>query len=122
MVEGKTVWIVDDEQRVVSTMSKLLATRGYEVMGFGQAKSALDYAAEREPPAVLVTDYQMPGMTGAELVDALDVRGCGGFPVVCTTGYLGAVPRDVRSRFAVVLEKPFRFAKLLAAIEGVLVE
>jgi two-component system LytT family response regulator len=68
------VIVVDDEPLAREGLVELLELHaGLEIGGaFADGASALA-AIEAEPPDVLFVDVQMPGMTGFELVDALDI-------------------------------------------------
>ncbi|HEX6053961.1 MAG TPA: response regulator, partial [Gemmatimonadaceae bacterium] len=80
------VMVVDDEPLAREGLVELLETHeGIEVAGaFGDGASALA-AIETERPDALFVDVQMPGMTGFELVESLEVDP---FPaVVFATAY-----------------------------------
>lgn len=67
------VLYVDDEVLLVTIFTRLLERRGVKVSGFSDQHAAL--AAFRADPAgfdLVLTDHQMPGMTGLEL--AREVR------------------------------------------------
>lgn len=109
-----TVLLVDDENLVRSMTADLLRDLGYvvvEAASGAQALSALRGGLEAD---VLVTDYLMPGMTGAALID--EARRAGRrLPVLLITGYANAgddVPPDVPR-----LSKPFRQVDLAARID-----
>ncbi|MCI0537539.1 MAG: response regulator [Verrucomicrobiales bacterium] len=79
---------LDDEWQLVLLACRTLERLGYRVSGFTQASEAL--AAFRNDPsqyALVVTDFNMPGMSGLDLVrHLLSLRP--GLPVVLTSGYL----------------------------------
>ena len=66
----KTVLIVDDSPLVVSEIEQVLSREGYRVE---TAKDGIDAfkRAISENPQVIVTDKEMPGLSGYRLVDAL---------------------------------------------------
>lgn len=64
------VLVVDDERIVADTLAMILAQAGFRALKAYSAQAALALA-RRTPPALLLTDVQMPGMSGVEL--ALDV-------------------------------------------------
>ena len=109
-----TVLLVDDEEMVRTMTADLLRDVGYAVIEMpsgAQALSALRSGLEAD---VIVTDYLMPGMTGAALIEELR-RGGDRLPVLLITGYANAgddVPPDVPR-----LSKPFRQIDLTARIE-----
>ena len=62
-----TIFVVDDEVMLLELAATILEPLGFVVRTFHDPKQALaEYAAVR--PAVVVTDYAMPGMNGLDLV------------------------------------------------------
>lgn len=84
------VMYVDDDQALVFLVQRLLRRRGYEVSGFTDPHEAT--AALRETPHrydLLVTDYNMPGFCGVDLVrEARMIRP--DLPVALASGYVTA--------------------------------
>jgi CheY-like chemotaxis protein len=60
------VLVVDDERVIADTLSLILLKSGYNVLTAYDGKTALEIARS-VPPALLITDVVMPGMTGIEL-------------------------------------------------------
>jgi CheY-like chemotaxis protein len=63
---------VDDDEALVSLVEELLQTEGYRVSAFSNPIKALE--AFRNSPAsidLVVTDFNMPGMSGIDLARAL---------------------------------------------------
>jgi two-component system cell cycle sensor histidine kinase/response regulator CckA len=81
------ILVVDDEEVVRRVMRRVLSRRGFEVHEAADGASALEtFRARRGEIAVVVLDYTMPGMSGAETFEKLraiepDVR------VVLASGY-----------------------------------
>ncbi len=67
----RRILIVDDEPHVVRVLKLALERAGYVVDQAGDGKEALDYLQRREPD-VLITDIDMPRMTGRELCTHID--------------------------------------------------
>ncbi|WP_342720250.1 ATP-binding protein [Acidovorax sp. FHTAMBA] len=84
------VMYVDDDQALVFLVQRLLRRRGYEVSGFTDPHEAT--AALRAAPQaydLLVTDYNMPGFCGVDLVrEARRIRP--DLPVALASGYVTA--------------------------------
>jgi CheY-like chemotaxis protein len=59
--------IVDDEPNIRSSISEILAEVGYRVRSAPDARAALA-EIRREAPEVLLSDLNMPGMSGSELL------------------------------------------------------
>jgi PAS domain S-box-containing protein len=85
---GEHILYVDDDEAIVLLMTRLLERQGYRVSGFTDAQAAL--AAVRADPAqfdLVVTDYNMPGMSGLQVARALkEIRA--DMPVAMASGYL----------------------------------
>lgn len=69
-MSGARVLIVDDEAETRSLLCEIMEKEGYEVQATHDGQTALDFAT-RQPPDVVLSDIQMPGMTGIELLAAM---------------------------------------------------
>ncbi|MBM4133738.1 MAG: response regulator [Nitrospira sp.] len=74
--ESKTILLVDDDADVREFVGSLLQREGYRVLETSGGLEALHICARHEGPIhLLLTDVQMPDMTGPELVPrALAIR------------------------------------------------
>ena len=64
-------FVVDDEPMLLELASVILEPLGYRVETFRAPETALRaFEAAESAPALIVTDYAMPGMNGLELVAA----------------------------------------------------
>lgn len=61
------VLIVDDNHDLAENIAEILAMRGFATEIAASAEEALPKALP-DGPSILVTDYRLPGMTGADLV------------------------------------------------------
>jgi two-component system alkaline phosphatase synthesis response regulator PhoP len=59
--------VCDDEPHIVRAISLKFARAGFDVQGASDAESCWELL-HRHTPALLITDYTMPGMNGAQLV------------------------------------------------------
>lgn len=89
------VLYVDDDQTIVSLVSRLLAKAGCRVAGFTRAQLALD--AVRDSPSdfdVVVSDFNMPELSGLDIARGVfAVRP--DMPVIITSGYItGELQRE----------------------------
>ena len=63
------VYVVDDEPMVGDVVQAILKLGGYESVFFADPNAAFKAFSEAHPkPALLLTDFQMPQMTGRELI------------------------------------------------------
>lgn len=117
MGENARIAIVDDEAATRKALARLVATAGYEVCAFSSAREFLD-SPERERVSCVLADLVMPGMNGLELQEKL-AAAQPHLSLVFISGH-GDVPSatDAMKGGAVdFLEKPFRRATLLEAVD-----
>ena len=62
-----SVLVVDDNQDLAENIAEILGLRGFVAVVAASAEEALPKALPRGP-ALLVTDFRLPGLNGAELV------------------------------------------------------
>ena len=86
----KHILVADDEQNALLTMQFILEVADYSVTTAKDGKEALSKILEArkgsKPVDLLITDIQMPGLTGLELMDELN-RLRIDVPVLAVTGY-----------------------------------
>ena len=119
---GKRVLVVDDEMHIVHVVAIKLRNNGYEVVTASNGAEAFEIACE-EKPDIIVTDYQMPVMTGLELVEKL--RGSEtmrDIPVILLTARSFAIEDGKKEDLGIsqCLSKPFSPKELLENIEDIL--
>jgi CheY-like chemotaxis protein len=111
-----TALLVDDEELVRMSTADMLMDLGYEVVEADSAEAALRLIGGGLQPDLLITDYLMPGMTGAELARQLrSIRV--DLPVLIVSGYAdseGLEPGLAR------LTKPFRNAELAVSLAAMM--
>jgi CheY-like chemotaxis protein len=61
-----SVFVVDDEQVIASTMATILEMNGYRARYFTSPLEALQ-EAHRDDPDILISDVMMPNMNGIDL-------------------------------------------------------
>ncbi len=108
--------VIDDDSDVRAFLADSLEGLGYSVSQAEDGKSALELLKQRRPDLVLV-DYAMPGMNGAEVARA--ARGLQpDVPIIFVTGYAESEQIEAALGPNVpVLQKPFTVAQLAAAVE-----
>jgi len=107
------VFVVDDDDAVRESISWLISSVDLKVQAYA---SASDFLAQCRPgqAGCLITDIRMPEVSGLELQDELNRRGCD-IPVIVITGH-GDVQTAVRAMKAGAfdfIEKPFNDQVLL---------
>jgi FixJ family two-component response regulator len=110
--------IVDDDQGVRDSLERLVRSVGRNASAFGSAEEFLN-SEDLHNTTCLITDLQMPGLTGIELQDRLIADGHR-IPII----FLTAHPNDnVRARAmkagaVAFLEKPVDAHRLIGCIES----
>jgi CheY-like chemotaxis protein len=70
MNASQSILIVDDNASNVALLEHLLKLEGYDIRVAFDAEAALQSISER-PPTLVVTDIQLPGMSGLDLARRL---------------------------------------------------
>jgi two-component system response regulator FixJ len=114
------VFIVDDDEAVRNSLRLLVKSVGLTATALA---SAQEFLASYDPlqPGCLVLDVRMPGMSGLELQQRLNLRGAV-IPVIFITGH-GDVPMAVAAMQQGAfdfLQKPFRDQDLMDRIQRAL--
>lgn len=68
--DGRTLLIVDDDERFRTRLMRAFAERGFEVSGVGSYDEAIA-AAEVDSPELALVDLRLPGRSGLEVVKGL---------------------------------------------------
>ncbi|MGH8012160.1 MAG: UDP-3-O-acyl-N-acetylglucosamine deacetylase [Candidatus Binataceae bacterium] len=115
-----TVLVVDDDERIRSSLRGILADEGFRVVDTADAPAAMDLIV-RENPAVVLLDVWMPEVDGIELLRRIksarpDTH------VVMISGHANIQNAVAATRLGAedFIEKPFSVDGLLTAIERVL--
>jgi signal transduction histidine kinase len=116
---GLRVLLIEDDDLVRAGMADALVSFGCEVRHAVCGEDGI-VELERERPDVLLTDYLMPGMTGAEL--AAKARALHpGLPVLVATGYADMAAIEDALGGNAVLRKPFQLSDLASAVASLAV-
>jgi two-component system alkaline phosphatase synthesis response regulator PhoP len=118
----KKVLVVDDEIHIVHVVAIKLRNNGFEVISAENGAEAFKLARE-EKPDIIVTDFQMPVMTGLEFVQKLrQCKQTKDIPVIMLTARGFAVEDEPKEELQIseFLSKPFSPKELLRSIEDVL--
>lgn len=111
------ILIVDDDPKVLTVVARLVEAHGFPAEVYNNPKELLETVNENDVGCV-VTDLEMPGMSGIGLQNELNRLGsC--LSVIVITGFAD-VPRaiEIMSHGAeTLLEKPFKSTQLISSIE-----
>ena len=132
MSQPKRILIVDDEAHIVQVLMLKLRNAGFGVMSASDGEEGLEVAL-KERPDLIITDFQMPYMTGLELCRALaEHETTCAIPVVMLTarGYAmdaedlaissGSSQRGGQPLIREVLTKPFSPRAIVDQIQRIL--
>ena len=120
----KKVLVADDEIHIVQVVAMKFRNNGFEVITAENGAECLKLACS-EKPDLIITDFQMPAMTGLEMItelrkheDMLDV------PVIMLTARGFAIEEEQNKmlKIAICISKPFSPKELLSQAEEVLAQ
>jgi DNA-binding NtrC family response regulator len=117
MTRSARILVVDDEATARTALADLLREEGLDIQTAADGVEALD-KYESYTPHVVITDLNMPGMDGIELVKKL--RAMEAPPAVIVTSASGAADSAMRLGVEEYLTKPLDFEALLVAVDKVL--
>lgn len=116
--ESPLIFVIDDEPDIVDILIDMIESAGFRVKGYTVAKNALEDLTKLKPHVVL-TDMNMPEMSGAEVlqkVHAIDPD----LPVVYVSAHLTKQLLIDALSFGVfsAIEKPFREPQILSVCKN----
>ena len=102
------VCIADDDECVLATSSLVAQTHGFEVAEFTSGESLLSHLHSHPKPDLVVTDYQMPGKDGLEVLKEIrDAPELKDLVVVVHTGITTQeLKTEVENAGGIFAEKP----------------
>ena len=116
------ILVADDETHILHVVSLKLKNAGFDVVTAEDGEEALEVAIEQLPDLV-ITDYQMPYMTGLELCQRLraDDRTTAIPALMLTARGFSLSSEDMeRANIAGVLSKPFSPREVLGRVHELL--
>jgi DNA-binding NtrC family response regulator len=123
MAERKScVLVVDDEEEIRKSLSRILEQEGFEIITASDGEQAMQKICFDTPDAVLL-DVRMPGLNGMDVlkkIEAID----GNLPVVLVTAYanINQVVEAMREGAYDYLAKPFDNNEVVRITSRALVE
>ena len=120
--EAQSILIVDDEPHVVHVVGFKLKAAGFKVETATNGKDAYERACAVRP-ALIITDYQMPGGSGLELATRLRRNAdTADTPLIMLTarGHLASLSELVDTNIRSLLAKPFSPRNLLKKVQELL--
>jgi CheY-like chemotaxis protein len=119
-----TVLITEHDEGVLSALAMLLRRSGYQVLEADRSEAALESVASHGPD-ILLTDVNMPGMTGVELIKKLRKSHPALGIIAISGGGMHQNPELATTLASIagadrVLEKPFKNEALLSDVSALL--
>jgi FixJ family two-component response regulator len=114
------VCVVSEDQKTRYGLYMVLGTLGVRVVAFSTAEQLLDRLNGAEP-AVLITDMVLPGMSGSELLRALDGKGIE-VPAIGVTSQVnaGKEKKMPQEGFDDLIEEPIVFWSVVDRVQRIL--
>lgn len=109
---------IDDDSIIRTLLTNILSKAGYEVITASDGETGLELAASSNPDLV-VTDFQMPGLNGLDVVTELQ-RTQPGLPVILLTahGDVALTIKSIQLGAYDFIEKPIQMQELLDVIRN----
>ena len=114
-IAGRRVWLIDDDETVLEMTSAILTSAGMEVHPFSDPEKAID-SFEKGCASLLITDIQMPGMNGDEVLKQIQEKNGGQITAIAISGR--NLQENEFSGFAAFIQKPFQPHTLIETITG----
>ena len=114
------ILVVEDDDAIRSNIARLLTLEGFEAVSAADGRSGLAHARARTPD-LIISDVNMPGMDGFELLAAVRAD-----PALATTPFMlltalddrGSMRRGMTGGADDYLSKPFTRTELLEAVNA----
>jgi signal transduction histidine kinase/CheY-like chemotaxis protein len=113
----KRILVVEDDPDVRQSLIESLELMGHRVQAVNTGAAALEALQQGPQPELLIVDYVMPGMNGAELINQVR-QSWADIPIILATGYadMDNVARVLGAKS--ILQKPFGTSALAQAVHG----
>ena len=121
-MDKKKILVADDEIHIVHVVALKLRNNGFDVITAENGAESLKLALS-EKPDIVITDFQMPAMTGMEMIEELrkhdDMLNV---PVIMLTARGFAIDENQKQKLNIskCISKPFSPKELLNQVEEVL--
>ena len=122
MSQQNTILVIDDEPHITHVVALKLTNAGYNVITAGDGEEGLDLANEHTPD-LIITDLQMPYVTGVELCHKLQQHhSTASIPVLVLTarGYSMAQEDIEGTAICGMISKPFSPRDILEQVGAAL--
>ncbi|MFM9996509.1 MAG: response regulator [Phycisphaerales bacterium] len=121
-MSAATILLADDEAHITCVVAAKLRGVGFAVTTARDGEEALELAL-RSPPALVITDLQMPRLSGLQLARKLkDNPSTARVPVIMLTarGYIAEPEELARTNIQRMMSKPFSAREVLKQVHELL--
>ena len=116
-----TVLVVDDEFAIADLLELVLTDEGYRVVLAGNGRQGLERLAEGPLPDLVISDYMMPVLDGAGLIQAMrENEAQRGIPCIVMTSMSETAIRARITGYAAYVQKPFQLAAMVRLVTSIL--
>ncbi|MFZ1031583.1 MAG: response regulator, partial [Candidatus Acidiferrales bacterium] len=123
VLQGRSVYVVDDEESIREIVQEGLSARGMKVEGASSSEEALPHLATHTYDFVLC-DFNLPGLNGEQFFERMQASATGGAApkFVFMSGALldPSTMASFGEKGAAVLQKPFHMSGLAALLTELL--
>ena len=111
-----SVAIIDDDDGIRAALGTLMRSEYHDVSMYISVEEFLASGTAAKP-SIIITDIELPGLKGWDLIEILDRRGSN-VPIVVITGRSDGCPdvEAARARACCVLKKPFDSSVLCSLV------
>jgi DNA-binding response OmpR family regulator len=116
---AKSIYVVDDEENILEIIEYNLNQNGYEVRGFKDGKSFLDFFNDKKPDLVIL-DLMLPDMDGYDICK--DIKEKTDVPVIILSAKSEEFDKVLGLELGAddYVVKPFGIRELIARVKNIL--
>ena len=116
-----TVLIVDDEFAIADLLEMVLTDEGHDVLMAANGRQGLERLAEGPRPDLVISDYMMPVLDGAGLIQAMrESEAQRDIPFIIMSSMPEAIVRERIDGYVGFVRKPFQLTALVRLVAAVL--
>jgi FixJ family two-component response regulator len=118
-----TVLVVDDDRKFCAELTSLLRRAGYGARAFHSAEAVLEAISEYPDHVCVISEIQLPGMTGLELISRLrQARVMTPVVVLTRLSDVATAVRAIRDSVSDYLLKPYVERDLINRVQKALLK
>ena len=116
-----TVLIVEDEFAIADLLAMALTDEGYRVLTAANGRQGLTRLAEDPRPDLVISDYMMPVLDGAGMLQAMrEIESQREIPYIVMSSMPEANVRERIDGYAAFVHKPFQIAAVVQLVATIL--